>query len=63
MKSEDLSQSVNGKPVGNIAELRRAVDAAAGRVGAMIFGRPEKDRLQLNEIIVWSGGPVPLKIQ
>jgi len=28
-----------------------------GRLGAMVFGQPDKDRLQLNEITVWSGGP------
>ena len=39
------------------------VTVGNGRLGAMIFGRPEKDRLQLNEITVWSGGRVPLKIQ
>jgi alpha-L-fucosidase 2 len=30
-----------------------------GRLGAMIFGGPESDRLQLNDITVWSGGPMP----
>ena len=30
-----------------------------GRLGAMIFGGPEHDRLQLNDITVWSGGPLP----
>ncbi|MBB5060700.1 alpha-L-fucosidase 2 [Granulicella aggregans] len=30
-----------------------------GRLGAMIFGDPEKDRFQLNDITVWSGGPMP----
>jgi len=30
-----------------------------GRLGAMIFGDIEKDRLQLNDITVWSGGPEP----
>ena len=30
-----------------------------GRLGAMIFGGPEHDRLQINDITVWSGGPLP----
>jgi alpha-L-fucosidase 2 len=29
-----------------------------GRLGAMIFGDPENDRFQLNDITVWSGGPM-----
>ena len=30
-----------------------------GRLGAMLFGIPEHDRYQLNDITVWSGGPMP----
>lgn len=30
-----------------------------GRLGAMIFGRPDHELLQLNDITVWSGGPQP----
>ena len=30
-----------------------------GRLGAMLFGGPEHDRFQLNDITVWSGGPLP----
>jgi len=30
-----------------------------GRLGAMIFGQPEHERFQLNDITVWSGGPQP----
>jgi alpha-L-fucosidase 2 len=29
-----------------------------GRLGAMIFGYPDHDRFQLNDITVWSGGPM-----
>lgn len=36
-----------------------ALPIGNGRLGAMIFGRPERERLQLNEITVWSGGPQP----
>src|SRR5664279_4795972 len=29
-----------------------------GRLGAMIFGDPQRDRFQLNDITIWSGGPM-----
>jgi alpha-L-fucosidase 2 len=29
-----------------------------GRLGAMLFGAPEHDRFQINDITVWSGGPM-----
>jgi alpha-L-fucosidase 2 len=35
----------------------QALPVGNGRLGAMIFGQPEKDRLQLNDITVWSGAP------
>jgi alpha-L-fucosidase 2 len=41
------SQWIEALPVGN------------GRLGAMVFGQPESERLQLNDITVWSGGPQP----
>lgn len=34
-----------------------ALPVGNGRLGAMIFGAPEKERIQLNEETVWSGGP------
>src|SRR5690349_20231706 len=40
-------QWVEALPIGN------------GRLGAMIFGQPAKERLQLNDITIWSGGPDP----
>jgi alpha-L-fucosidase 2 len=43
--SKPAEKWVQALPVGN------------GRLGAMIFGQPEKERLQLNDITVWSGGP------
>ena len=30
-----------------------------GRLGAMVFGTPDHERLQLNDITVWSGSPQP----
>ena len=34
-----------------------ALPVGNGRIGAMIFGSPEKERLQLNEETVWAGEP------
>ena len=34
-----------------------ALPIGNGRLGAMLFGQPEKEQLQLNEETVWSGGP------
>jgi len=45
--SQPASSWTDALPVGN------------GRLGAMIFGRPQDERLQLNDITVWSGGPQP----
>jgi alpha-L-fucosidase 2 len=36
-----------------------ALPIGNGQFGAMIFGHPENERLQLNEITVWSGDPQP----
>jgi alpha-L-fucosidase 2 len=35
-----------------------ALPIGNGRIGAMIFGRPENELVQLNEQALWSGGPV-----
>ncbi|MDR2424035.1 MAG: glycoside hydrolase family 95 protein, partial [Prevotellaceae bacterium] len=34
-----------------------ALPVGNGRLGAMVFGNPEQERLQLNEETVWAGGP------
>ncbi len=34
-----------------------ALPIGNGRLGAMVFGRPAAERLQLNEDTVWAGGP------
>ena len=39
-----------------------ALAVGNGRLGAMIFGDPEKDRFQLNDITIWSGGRCPMRI-
>ncbi len=37
----------------------QALAIGNGRLGATIYGQPRKERLQLNEITVWGGGPQP----
>jgi alpha-L-fucosidase 2 len=37
------------------AKWEEALATGNGRLGAMIFGGVEKERLQLNEIAIWSG--------
>src|SRR5207302_11485968 len=44
------------KPAGQWIE---ALPVGNGRLGAMVFGQPANERLQLNDITVWSGGPQP----
>lgn len=66
---QSTSRSISGRAAGsgNPLELwyRQPADAwikalpvGNGRLGAMIYGHPENERLQLNEITVWSGGPI-----
>lgn len=38
-------------------EWTRALPVGNGRLGAMVFGGPAEERLQLNEETLWSGGP------
>jgi hypothetical protein len=38
-------------------EWTEALPVGNGRLGAMVFGGPEHERLQLNENTLWSGGP------
>lgn len=38
-------------------EWTDALPVGNGRLGAMIFGRPVHETMQLNDITVWSGGP------
>ena len=42
------------KPAANWNE---ALPIGNGRLGAMVFGSPEQEQLQLNEETVWAGGP------
>ena len=39
------------------ANWNEALPIGNGRLGAMVFGSPGKETLQLNEETVWSGGP------
>lgn len=54
-----------GKPDPNLvltydkpaANWNEALPIGNGRLGAMIFGNPEEEHLQLNEATLWGGGP------
>ncbi|WP_295117617.1 glycoside hydrolase family 95 protein [uncultured Chitinophaga sp.] len=37
---------------------QEALPVGNGKIGAMVFGKPEDELLQLNESSLWSGGPV-----
>ena len=39
------------------ADWLRALPLGNGRLGAMVFGNVDQERLQLNESTVWAGGP------
>ena len=41
-------------------EWVEALPIGNGRLGAMVFGLPDKELIQLNEETLWSGGPVNL---
>lgn len=43
------------QPAGTVWEA--ALPVGNGRLGAMVYGNPGKETLQLNESTVWSGGP------
>jgi alpha-L-fucosidase 2 len=44
------------------ARWTEALPIGNGRLGAMIFGRPEEELIQLNESTLWSGGPVKTNV-
>ena len=55
-----FSQTTNLKlwynqPAKNVWEA--ALPIGNGRLAAMVFGNPDKEKIQLNESSVWSGGP------
>lgn len=67
---EEVGHAIHGRENPSVTPLtlwygtpaKAWTDALAignGRLGAMIFGGPENDRFQLNDITVWSGGPMP----
>lgn len=53
-KNEGTLKLWYGRPAANWNE---ALPIGNGRLGAMIFGEPGKEQLQLNEETIWSGGP------
>ncbi len=67
--AQSTSRTVTGRLAGSGSPLElwykqpadawiKALPVGNGRLGAMIYGHPENERLQLNEITVWSGGPI-----
>ena len=40
------------------ADWNEALPVGNGRLGAMVFGHPDREKLQLNEETLWAGGPV-----
>ena len=38
-------------------EWTEALPVGNGRLGAMVFGKTDEERIQLNEATLWSGGP------
>ena len=70
VSASGVSAVVAGRPAGNGDPLTlwyaspaktwtEALAIGNGRLGAMVFGVPDHERQQLNEITVWSGGPQP----
>jgi alpha-L-fucosidase 2 len=45
------------QPATTLTNWTEALPVGNGRLGAMIFGGVERERLQLNEDTLWSGGP------
>src|SRR3954452_20943787 len=54
LAANDLALWYN-QPAGT--EWLRALPIGNGRLGAMVFGNTDTERLQLNEDTVWAGGP------
>jgi alpha-L-fucosidase 2 len=67
--AQSTSRSITGRSAGSGSSCElwyqqpadgwiKALPVGNGRLGAMIYGHPENERIQLNEITVWSGGPI-----
>ncbi len=65
-QQENIAQSVQNKTFDPSTLLwydapaqtwNDALPVGNGRLGAMVFGNPENERIQLNEDTYWSGGP------
>jgi alpha-L-fucosidase 2 len=65
-----LAISVSAQPSGALSlhydkpasVWTEALPVGNGRLGAMVFGRPGEELIQLNEATLWSGGPVGTNI-
>ena len=45
------------RPAATLTNWTEALPVGNGRIGAMIFGGVERERIQLNEDTLWAGGP------
>jgi alpha-L-fucosidase 2 len=52
--SENTLKLWYNKPAG---EWNEALPVGNGRLGAMVFGNPKSEHIQLNEETIWAGGP------
>lgn len=48
-------------PIGNEAGWLQALPIGNGRIGAMVFGGVDVERIQLNEDTIWAGPPNPVQ--
>ncbi len=48
-------------PTGNEAGWLKALPIGNGRIGAMVFGGVDRERIQLNEDTIWAGPPNPVQ--
>ena len=44
------------------SEWEEALPIGNGRIGAMVYGGTDRERLQVNEESIWLGGPVTVTI-
>ena len=44
------------------SEWEEALPIGNGRIGAMVYGGTDRERLQVNEESIWLGGPVNLSL-
>lgn len=55
MRNDDYLKLWYKKPADNWK--MQALPIGNGHIGGMVFGRTDRERIQFNEITLWSGGP------